>query len=146
MLPGVSLAEANEFVDILYGRPNILSVISSDKHFTVTEDTGFTAEDILNNNSEGEDVKLEPCEVYDQVRCDECDKVFNSKNKLAQHVAKVHKFKDCVCDVCGKSFKKLSALESHKKTHQTVQCESCDKTFKLSTFYMHRKTKKVVPF
>ena len=39
-----------------------------------------------------------------------------------------------------KSFKKLSALKSHKKTHQTVQCESCDKTFKLSTFYMHRKT------
>ena len=38
-----------------------------------------------------------------------------------------------------KSFKKLSALKSHKKTHQTVQCESCDKTFKLSTFYMHRK-------
>ena len=82
---------------------------------------------------------MEPCEVYDQVRCDECDKVFNSKNNLAQHVTKVHKFKDCVFDVCGKSFKKLSALESHKKTHQTVQCESCDKTFKLATFYMHRK-------
>ena len=83
---------------------------------------------------------MEPCEVYDQVRCDECDKVFNSKNKLAQHVAKVHKFKDCVCDVCGKSFNKLNALQNHKRTHQTVQCESCDKTFKLSTFYMHRKT------
>ena len=53
MLQGVSLAEANEFVDILYGRQNILSVISSDKHFTVTEDTGFTVEDILNSNSEG---------------------------------------------------------------------------------------------
>ena len=48
MLPGVSLAEANEFVDILYGRQNILCVIS-DKHFTLTEDTattGSTAEDI----------------------------------------------------------------------------------------------------
>ena len=76
----------------------------------MTENTGFTVEDILNNNSEGEDVKLEPCEVYDQVRCDECDKVFNSKNNLAQHVTKVHKLKDCVCDVCGKSFKKLSTL------------------------------------
>ena len=75
MVPGVSLAEANEFVDILYGRQNILSVISSDKHFNVTEDTGFTAEDILNNNSEGEDVKLEPYKAYDQVQCDECDKV-----------------------------------------------------------------------
>ena len=95
MLLGVSLAEANEFVNILYGRQNILSVIS-DKHFTVTENTGFTAEDILNNDSEGEDVELEPCEVYDQVRCDECDKVFNSKNNLAQHVTKVHKLKDCV--------------------------------------------------
>ena len=86
----------NEFVNILYGRQNILSVISSDKHFTVTEDTGFTAEDILNNNSEGEDVELKPCKVYDQVRCDECDKVFNSKNNLGQYFTKVHKLKDCV--------------------------------------------------
>ena len=89
MVPGVSL------VDILYGRQNILSDIS-DKHFTVTENTGFTAEDILNNNSEGEDVELKPCKVYDQVRCDECDKVFNSKNNIAKHATKVHKLKNCV--------------------------------------------------
>ena len=68
MLLGVSLAEANEFVNILYGRQNIFSVIS-DKHLTMTENTGFTVEDIL-NNSEGEDVELKPCKVYDQVRCE----------------------------------------------------------------------------
>ena len=85
----------NEFVNILYGRQNIFSVIS-DKHLTMTENTGFTVEDILNNNSEGEDVELKPCKVYDQVRCDECDKVFNSKNNLGQYFTKVHKLKDCV--------------------------------------------------
>ena len=62
----------------------------------MTENTGFTVEDILNNNSEGEDVELKPCKVYDQVRCDECDKVFNSKNNLGQYFTKVHKLKDCV--------------------------------------------------
>ena len=33
ILPGVSLAEAEQFVDILYGRENILSI--SNEHYTV---------------------------------------------------------------------------------------------------------------
>ena len=35
ILPGVSLTEAQEFVDLLYGRQNVVS----DRHFTVREDT-----------------------------------------------------------------------------------------------------------
>ena len=45
LLPGVSLTEAQEFVDILYGRDKV-----SNRHFTVIEDTGVTDEDIYNNN------------------------------------------------------------------------------------------------
>ena len=52
ILPGVSLAEAQEFVDHLYGRDNIVS----DRHFTVREDTEVADNFVCNNNSDCEDV------------------------------------------------------------------------------------------
>ena len=60
ILPGVSLVEAQEFVDLLYGRQNVIS----DRHFTVREDTGVADEFVC----DCEEVKLEPCEIYDQVK------------------------------------------------------------------------------
>ena len=48
ILPGVSLAEAQEFVDHLYGRDNIVS----DRHFTVREDTEVADNFVCNNNSD----------------------------------------------------------------------------------------------
>ena len=56
----LSLAEAEQFVDFLYGRQNILSI--SNEHYTVIEDTGVTNEFVCNNNcdNEDEDVKLHP--------------------------------------------------------------------------------------
>ena len=57
MLPGVSLAEAQEFVDILYDREVI-----NNEYFTVIEDTGVIDEDVLNNN-DSVDIKLEPHEI-----------------------------------------------------------------------------------
>ena len=63
ILPDVSLTEAQEFVDLLYERQNVIS----DRHFTVREDTGVADEFFCNNNSDCEDVKLEPYEIYDQV-------------------------------------------------------------------------------
>ena len=79
MLPGVSLAEAQEFVDILYDRE-----VVNNEHFTVIEDTGVIDEDVLNNNDsvDSVDIKLEPHEIYDQVSCDYCEKVFNNKKAL----------------------------------------------------------------
>ena len=67
MLPGVSLSEAQEFVDILYDRE-----VVNNEHFTVIEDTGVIDEDVLNNNDsvDSVDIKLEPHEIYDQVSCD----------------------------------------------------------------------------
>ena len=57
-LPGVSLAEAEQFVDILYGRENILSI--SNEHYTVIEDSGITDEFVSNNNCDNKYVKLDP--------------------------------------------------------------------------------------
>ena len=39
IFPGVSLTEAQEFVDLLYGRQNVIS----DRHFTVREDIGVAS-------------------------------------------------------------------------------------------------------
>ena len=60
----------------------------SDKceHFTVIEDTGVTEDEefICNNNSDCEDVKLEPYKIYDQVKCEFCGENFNSKNSAGK--------------------------------------------------------------
>ena len=64
ILPGVTVSEAQQFMDILYG----VKVLSN-KHFTVIEDTAVTEEFVCNNNSDCEDIKLEPYEIYDQVKC-----------------------------------------------------------------------------
>ena len=76
LLLGISLAEAHQFVDILYGRQSILNI--GNRHFTVREDTEVTDEFVCNNNSDCEDVKLEPYEIYDQVEGKSCGKVFNN--------------------------------------------------------------------
>ena len=42
------------------------------------EDTEVTDEFVCNNNSDCEDVTLEPYEIYDQVEGKSCGKVFNN--------------------------------------------------------------------
>ena len=59
ILPGVTVSEAQQFVDILYGVRKVLS----NKHFTVIEDTAVTEEFVCNNNSDCKDIKLEPYEI-----------------------------------------------------------------------------------
>ena len=59
--------------------------VISNEHFTVIEDTGVTEDEefICNNNSDCEDVKLEPYEIYDQLKCKYSGKDFNNKNSLS---------------------------------------------------------------
>ena len=74
ILPGVSLSEAQQFIDVLYGKQNILS--NSNKQLTVIEDTEVNDAHFCNNNSDCDDIKLEPYEIYDQVSFETCQKVF----------------------------------------------------------------------
>ena len=80
IMPGISLIEAEQFVDILYVGQNVIS----NEHFTVIEDTGITEEFVCNNNSDCEDVKLEPYEIYDQVKCQYSKKDFNDMKEMYQ--------------------------------------------------------------
>ena len=81
------MLEAQQFLDVLYGRHETLNI--GNKHYTVIEDTEVT-DDILNNNSEcDDDVKLEAYEIYDQVRCEDCGKVFNKQNLYLYNLIKL---------------------------------------------------------
>ena len=74
ILPGVSLSEAQQFIDVLYGKQNILSI--SNEQLTVIEETEVNDAHFCNNNSDCDDIKLEPYEIYDQVSRETCGKVF----------------------------------------------------------------------
>ena len=54
-----------ELTMFLYAGQHVIS----NEHFTVMEKTGITEEFVCNNNSDSEDVKLEPYEIHDQVKC-----------------------------------------------------------------------------
>ena len=133
LLPGVSMNEAQEFVDVLYGRFQ-----ASNKHFTVTEDTGVTDEDMYNNNISDEgDIKLEPYEIFDQFPCDFCGKVFDNKSSLAVHVNNTHRLRPQTCEVCGKTFKNNKSLLDHLRLHKTIECE-CGKSIKAASYLQHK--------
>ena len=139
LLPGVSLSEAQELVDILYGREK-----GSNGHFTVIEDTGVTEEDIHNNNvSDDGDVKLEPYEIYDQFPCESCGKIFDNQKTLAEHVYNIHKIHISTCDICGKTFKNHKTLSNHMRLHKTINCDSCGKSFKVAYYTRHKAKCKI---
>ena len=74
ILPGVSLSEAQQFIDVLYGKQKIL--IISNEQLTVIEDTEVNDAHVCNNNSDFDDIRLEPYKIYDQVSFETCGKVF----------------------------------------------------------------------
>ena len=44
-------------------------------------------------------LKTLPVEIYDQVSCDYCEKVFNDKKALYNHIYDNHKVKESFCDI-----------------------------------------------
>ena len=63
-----------QFIDVLYGKQNIL--IINNEQWTMIEDTEVNDAHFCNNNSDCDDIKLEPYEIYDQVSFETCGKVF----------------------------------------------------------------------
>ena len=84
------------------------------------------------------------------LKCDECDRYFRGPNRLRRHKACVHKTrykcsycrrpfgeryaflehlklheKDCLCDVCGKTFHDNNRLSIHKRTHSAEKDYKC---------------------
>lgn len=92
------------------------------------------------------------CEGYGRPThaCDQCGRVFNSKNSLEMHYKTVHlKCKDFKCEYCGKDFATKSQLKCHiSATHANhCTCEICGKIltniaqFRRHKFFVHNDTK-----
>ena len=68
-----------------------------------------------------------------QFECPDCLEIFECKSSMLKH-AMIHRTTDCVCESCGKRFKKKFLLNRHVKTQhnglpKTVQCRVCDNRF-----------------
>lgn len=66
-------------------------------------------------------------------KCDECDKVFHSKNAFQYHKLSHSGLRPHQCDDCGKGFFTASALKVHSRLHSGIrpyQCKYCDRAFR----------------
>ncbi|XP_045168589.2 zinc finger protein 37-like [Mercenaria mercenaria] len=77
--------------------------------------------------------------------CDQCENVYNCKNKLRTHKKQVHTDeKKFICDKCGKSFKAWPYLKQHRQIHikeRNILCPVCPMKFKTAgVFKAHLKT------
>jgi hypothetical protein len=76
------------------------------------------------------------------LKCEGCDKLFESDKTLRRHITLVH---DKQCIVCGMSFDNREELDGHRATHLagpiTCTVRGCGKVFKaISTLLSHKKT------
>lgn len=77
--------------------------------------------------------------------CD-CGSKFLTENHLRNHKFTVHQCERLfVCEICSKTFKTLSNLETHQVIHseKSFLCRFCDKTFsRLQDIRIHEKIHK----
>ncbi|CAL8083177.1 unnamed protein product [Orchesella dallaii] len=81
-------------------------------------------------------VKLHKCMAYklqvhkDAIfKCDRCDRAYNSRSNLTDHVRRIHKDEKHKCDTCGKVYGSPMLLNFHVERHKLVvskyQCTEC---------------------
>ena len=63
--------------------------------------------------------------IEEQVRCDECDLTFTTKNNKYRHVRAKHIKKNYECKDCDKKFNRVDALERHKEVHEDPIVREC---------------------
>ena len=71
-------------------------------------------------------------DVKREYKCQDCEKVYNSKSSLGLHHNTVHRKMRYKCDICDYEATQKSHLNSHKKSiHEGIkyQCNECEKEF-----------------
>uniref|UniRef100_A0A182NM81 C2H2-type domain-containing protein n=1 Tax=Anopheles dirus TaxID=7168 RepID=A0A182NM81_9DIPT len=75
------------------------------------------------------------------IRCELCDKQFNSKSYLQLHTAKIHgavqKSRPYGCDICKQTFHSEKQLNAHRPNHETTECEQCGKRVQVRYIKKH---------
>ena len=86
-------------------------------------------------------------QLHEDRECDECGKIFKKKN-FARHL-KVHTDSGFTCQICAKTFNRKDKLQEHvKRLHEEelYKCDICEKTFaderylkiRMDTYQAHR--------
>uniref|UniRef100_A0A182WQS9 Transcription factor grauzone n=1 Tax=Anopheles minimus TaxID=112268 RepID=A0A182WQS9_9DIPT len=74
------------------------------------------------------------------IRCELCDKSFNSKSYLLRHMAEQHREaqqdKTYACEHCARSFHTKRQRDGHRIVHNTTKCTVCGKS--VNTRYIKR--------
>lgn len=85
---------------------------------------GFAKQSFLGFHMKSHEMKDHPCQ--------NCDRVFNSKQSLREHINDVHKVekpqKTYMCEICSKVFTRVNTLNQHRITHtgeKKFSCEIC---------------------
>ncbi|KAF9418159.1 hypothetical protein HW555_004969 [Spodoptera exigua] len=90
-----------------------------------------------------------PQELEDHIQdvhslhCNECGVKFKASSTLRRHMARIHSvIRDFICDICSKTFKTKTRLESHMVKHNAsiakklAYCHTCDVQYK--NIYVYR--------
>lgn len=118
------------------------------EHMDTQHQEGIDSSKEEGENSTGEDIinVMEPMIEIDtdfqivngpkqQMKCNECDRIFNQKKTLEYHKLRSHsKPAGFTCEICYKSFAKQRYLYAHLRVrHKSIQnthkCPSCRKSF-----------------
>ncbi|XP_036383667.1 zinc finger protein 271 [Megalops cyprinoides] len=79
---------------------------------------------------QGEKRSPKPQVPKDVFRCNECGRSFLELAALVRHQQRDHALrKPHRCYVCGQEFALLSSLQLHKRSHATLQCQLCQRSF-----------------
>ncbi|XP_045472698.1 zinc finger protein 271-like [Harmonia axyridis] len=87
-------------------------------------------------------------EQKEEFQCNICSKKLNTQTGLKIHMRKHTGDSVSVCEICNKTFSKVSHFKRHQQTHgiieapvpkekKLLQCEFCDRTFKYRKSFNH---------
>ncbi|XP_051155292.1 zinc finger protein 271-like [Leptopilina boulardi] len=69
-------------------------------------------------------------ECWNNFKCEICSRSFRDNVRLREHMKSIHEgVKPHACDMCGKSFHRLSNMKAHRALHFGHKCPHCEQNF-----------------